>query len=160
MSSIQLLVLAKTQEEAIAKCGKIVGLKESRNGRSCVSYHCCREVAILDELVQFKLSVANIDKKIEVAIQAVHIQDGTASGTIGFLSQNIIQLEKNNLWESLLKSLSCMINWKVKLKEEKVIFTEVLHHSNCRTIILKKNRGVYCRYKFFSLNNHSSINAY
>ena len=53
-----------------------------------------------------------------------------------------------------------MINWKVKLNKEKVIVTEVLHHSNCRTIILKKNRGVYCRYKFFSLNNHSSINAY
>ena len=69
----------------MVKDGKIIGLKESSNGRSCVSYHCCREVAILDELVQFKLSVANIDKKIEVAIQAVHIQDGTASGTIGFL---------------------------------------------------------------------------
>ena len=125
----------------MAKCGKIVGLKESSNGRSCVSHDSFGEVAMIDELVQLKLKVVDIDRKIEEAIQAACIGDGTTSCIIGFLPGNIAQRGKKNMWESLLKSLSCMINWKVKLKEEKVIFTEVLHHSNCWTIFLKKNRG-------------------
>ena len=40
------------------------------------------------ELVWFKLTVAGIDRNIEEAIQAVHIQDGTALCIIGLLPWN------------------------------------------------------------------------
>ena len=49
---------------------------------------------MIDELVWFKLTVADIDGKIEEAIQAVRIQDGTPSCVIGFLPQNIVQSGK------------------------------------------------------------------
>ena len=55
------------------KDGKIVGSKESSDRRSCVSHDCCGEVTMIDELVWFKLTVADIDGKIEGAIQAVLI---------------------------------------------------------------------------------------
>ena len=57
----------------MVKDGKIIGLKESSNGRSCVSHDCCGEVTMIDELVWFKLTVADIDGKIEESIQAVRI---------------------------------------------------------------------------------------
>ena len=133
----------------MVKDGKIVGLKESSHGRSCVSHDCCGEVAMINELVRFKLKVVDIDRKIEEAIQAACIGDGTTSCIIGFLPGNIAQRGKKNMWESLLKSLSCMINQKVKSKEEKVIKTEVLHHSDCWTIFLKNNRGFNCKYMNF-----------
>ncbi len=78
----------------MVKDGEIVGLIESSNGRSCVSHDCCGEVTMIDELVWFKLTVADIDGKIEEAIQAVRIQDGTASCVIGFLPRNIVQSGK------------------------------------------------------------------
>ena len=78
----------------MVKDGKIVGLKESSNGRSCVSHDCCGEVTMIDELVWFKLTVTDIDRKIEEAIQAVRIQDGTASCVIGFLPWNIVKSGK------------------------------------------------------------------
>jgi hypothetical protein len=145
LSLFQLLVPAKMQEGAMVKDGKIVVLKESSDGRSCMYYDCCGAVTMRDELVWFKLTVADINGKIEEAIQAVQIQDGTASCIIGFLPQTIVQSGKKYMWESLLKSLSCMINWKVKSKEEKVIETEVLHHSDCWIIFLKENRGFNCK---------------
>ena len=57
----------------MVKDGKIVGLKESSNGRLCVSHDCCGEVAMINELVWFNLTVADINRKIEEAIQAVCI---------------------------------------------------------------------------------------
>ena len=78
----------------MVKDGKIVGLKESSNGRLCVSHDCCGEVAMIDELVQLKLKVVDIDRKIEEAIQAACIGDGTTSCIIGFLPGNIVQSGK------------------------------------------------------------------
>ena len=49
----------------MVKDGKIVGLKESSNGRSCVSHDSFGEVAMIDELVWFKLTVADIDKRLK-----------------------------------------------------------------------------------------------
>jgi primosomal replication protein N len=79
----------------MVKDGKIVGLKESSNGRSYVSHDCCGEVAMINELVWFKLTVVDIDGKNEEAIQAVHIWDGTALCIIGFLPRNIVQSGKD-----------------------------------------------------------------
>ena len=78
----------------MVKDGEIVGLKDLRNGRLCVSHDCCGEVTMIDELVWFKLTVADIDGKIEEAIQAVRIRDGTPSCVIGFLPRNIVQSGK------------------------------------------------------------------
>ena len=79
----------------MVKDGEIVGLKDLRNGRLCVSHDCCGEVTMIDELVWFKLTVADIDGKIEEAIQAVRIRDGTPSCVIGFLPRNIVQSGKD-----------------------------------------------------------------
>ena len=48
----------------MTKDGEIVGLKGTSNGRSCVSHDCCGEHVNLDDLVRFRLSVADIDGKI------------------------------------------------------------------------------------------------
>ena len=79
----------------MTKEGEIVGLKGTSNGRSCVSHDCCGEHVNLDDLVRFRLSVADVDGKIEEAIHVVRIQDGTESCTIGFLPRNIVKSRKD-----------------------------------------------------------------
>jgi hypothetical protein len=79
----------------MTKDGEIVGLKGTSNGRSCVSHDCCGEHVNLDDLVRFRLSIADIDGKIEEAIQVVRIRDGTESCTIGFLPRNIVKSGKD-----------------------------------------------------------------
>ena len=79
----------------MTKDGEIVGLKDTSNGRSCVSHDCCGEHVNLDDLVRFRLSIVDIDGKIEEAIQVVRIRDGTESCTIGFLPRNIVKSGKD-----------------------------------------------------------------
>jgi hypothetical protein len=69
-------------EENMTKDGELVGLKGTSNGRSCVSHDCCGKHVNLDDLVRFRFSVADIDGKIEEAIQVVRIRDGTELCTI------------------------------------------------------------------------------
>ena len=57
----------------MTKDGEIVGPKGTSNGRSCVSHDCCGEHVNLDDLVRFRLSVADVDGNIEEAIQVVRI---------------------------------------------------------------------------------------
>ena len=78
----------------MAKDGEIVGLKGTSNGRSCVSHDCCGAHVTLDDLIRFRLSVADVDGKIEEAIQVIRIRDGTESCTIGFLPRNIVKSGK------------------------------------------------------------------
>ena len=61
----------------MAKDSEIVGLKGTSNGRLCTSHDCCGKHVKLDDLVQCRLSVADIDGNSEEVIQAVHIQDDT-----------------------------------------------------------------------------------
>ena len=76
------------------KDGEIVGLKGTSNGRSCESHDCCGESISPDDLVRFKLTVVDIDGKIEEAIKVVRVRDGTESCTIGFLPRNIVKSRK------------------------------------------------------------------
>jgi len=52
----------------MTKDGEIVGLKGMKNGRSCVSHGCCGDHFNSDDLVRFRLSVSDIDGKIEKSI--------------------------------------------------------------------------------------------
>ena len=81
----------------MAKDSEIVGLKGTGNGRSCISPVLCGEHVKLDDLVQLRLSVPDIDGKIEQAMQVVLIQDGTESSAIGFLPRNIVKSRKEKV---------------------------------------------------------------
>jgi hypothetical protein len=80
----------------MAKDGEIVGLKGTSNGRSCVCHDCCGACVNLNYLIRFRLSVADVDGKIEEAIQVIRIRDGSESCTIGFLPRNIVKSGKEN----------------------------------------------------------------
>ena len=78
----------------MTKDGEIVGLKASNNGRSCESHACCGSVIIPDDLVRFKLTIAEVNGVAEEAIKAVRIRDGTETCTIGFLPRNVVVSDK------------------------------------------------------------------
>ena len=83
-------------EEKMTKDGVIVGWKGTSNWRSCVSHDCCGAHVNLDDLIRFRLSVADVDGRIEEAIQVLRI-DGTESCTISFLQRNIVKSGKEKL---------------------------------------------------------------
>lgn len=74
--------------------GEIVGLNGTSNGRSCASHECCGAHLVIDDLVRFRLYVADVDGKIEEAVQVIRIRDGTESCTVGFLPRNIVRSKK------------------------------------------------------------------
>jgi hypothetical protein len=58
-------------------------------------HDCCGKHVNLDGLVHFRLSVADVDDKVEEAIPVIQICDGTESRTIGFLPRNIVKSGKD-----------------------------------------------------------------
>ena len=75
--------------------GEIVGLRARTNGRSCESHDCCGEFLVADNLVRFKLTVVDIEGKVEEAVKVVRIRDGTESCTVGFLPRNVATTRKD-----------------------------------------------------------------
>ena len=87
----------------MANDGDIVGLKGTRNGRSCESHDCCGDLTSPDDLVRFKLTVVDIDGKTEEAIKVVRVSDGTESCMVEFYHVISSKVEKKSLLGNLLK---------------------------------------------------------
>ena len=75
--------------------GEIVGLRGITNGRSCECHDCCGKFLFPDDLVRFKLTVVDIEGKVEEAVKVVRIRDGTESCTVGFLPRNVATTRKD-----------------------------------------------------------------
>ena len=101
------------------KDGEIVGLKGTSNGRSCVSHDCCGAHVNLDDLIWFRLSVADVNGKIEEAIQVIRIQDGTESCTIGFLPRNIVKSGKEKFIGKFAQIIELYEDSESKVKRQK-----------------------------------------
>ena len=69
--------------------GKIVGLHQPGNGRSCEKHPICGAELQADDLVRFRGSVVEVDGCVEQAIKVVRVKDGTELCVVGFLPRNI-----------------------------------------------------------------------
>jgi hypothetical protein len=70
--------------------GEIVGIRSATNGRSCATHACCGEHLRVGDLVRFRVTVVEIGGKIQEALAAVRIFDGTETCTVGFLPGHIV----------------------------------------------------------------------
>lgn len=84
--------------------GKRFSLKAGNNGWSCESHECCGEHIEHDHVVRFKLDITTINGKIEEAIKAVRVRDGTEKYTIVFCLATWLKLlkicgpKRSNYW--------------------------------------------------------------
>ena len=90
----------------MATCyGEVLGLRASRNGRSCGQHNCCGIFVVPNDILCFKLTVIdgmgggkegdNEDVMPEEDIKDVLVQDGTELCTVGFLSKSVVAVEKD-----------------------------------------------------------------
>jgi hypothetical protein len=80
--------------------GEIVGILSATNSRSCSTHVCCGEHLRLGDLVCFQPTVVDIGGKVQEALAAVRIFDGTETCTVGFLPHNIVSLAREEFgWQ-------------------------------------------------------------
>jgi hypothetical protein len=103
----------------MVKDGEIVGLLESSNGRSCASHECCGKHIFPDDLVRFRLAVANVEGRIEQAIQVVRVRDGSESCTIGFLPRNLVKSDKDKYVGKFAQIIELYENSENEVKRRK-----------------------------------------
>jgi hypothetical protein len=101
------------------KDGEIVGLYESSNGQSCASHECCGKHICLDVLVRFRLAVAEVEGRIEQAIQVVRVRDGSESCTIGFLQRNLVKSDKDKYVGKFAQIIELYENSENEVKRRK-----------------------------------------
>ena len=74
----------------MVKDGKIYGLCQSTNGRSCEQHACCGKHVHAHDLICFMLTVVDYKGTAEEAIEAVLIKDGTETCTVAFLPCHVV----------------------------------------------------------------------
>ena len=71
--------------------GEIVGLRCVSNDRSCETHTCCGASIKKDSIVRFKLTVVDGSTgKVEKAIKAVRVSDGTETCVVAYLPKRIV----------------------------------------------------------------------
>ena len=81
--------------------GEVLGLRASRNGRSCDQHHCCGMLVVPNDIIKFKTTVIDGmgmgegSKGVpEEAIKVVLICNGTECCTVGFCASPLLWLRE------------------------------------------------------------------
>ena len=83
--------------------GKFHSVEASGSERSCAQHHCCDIIVILNDSIQFKITIVDAvnlgegDKiMLEEAIKVILVCDGTELFTMEFLSKAVVAIYSNN----------------------------------------------------------------